>query len=378
MDKCNAKILNRQYSFVNLDIDINKSEDNRIISQCIGNDIKLDLIGEIGRGGFGYVYLGLYSENNEPKMEVAVKKMIGTVSSNNKTFNKSSSNLDDFYKEVEYSIFMANKGIGPKIYKAFYITDEEVVEEESNYFVKHFVLYIIMEKFDNSLEKFLDSKDVSKENKEIAIKMSMDLLKDQIYKVGLYCIDIKPGNYVVNLGSDGKLNVKMIDFGADYCKRSVNELRYTKGCVLANGSKDTVYVYNLLQLYELLVSKEFSYVILTDPKFTEYFINNAVNVKNTVIQVYYEGSEQQMDQCHLVWFYGRGMYYHYDKSSSKDDLYKSILDDNNNDSSIKLKLANDMYDILYHFINKENKVITPKISRRFRSRSHKKKNFMSN
>ncbi len=371
MKRCGSKILNKQYSFVNIDLDsltknVNKNEDNRIISECIGNDIKIDLKEKIGAGTFGYIYSALYTDNITGfKKEVAVKKMVGKVTSNNAKFHNSSSVLEDFEYEVKYSIDMANKRIGPIIYKAFYITDDNVIEEEPNYFIKYLVLYIIMEKFEYSLDSFLHSGS-STLQKETAVKMSMDLLKDQIYNSGLYCIDIKPGNYVVNQGNDGDDPVvKMIDFGADYCKNNVKELR-SNNCIL-DYKKDTLYVYCLLQMYEMLVPKRFSYVILSDPVFTEYFVNNRVSNKDIIIQVYKEGADQEGDQCHLVWFYGNEMYRYYYKSLKidlKDDLYSNILENKEEEED---KLANNMYVILYHYIDEDIKRSSTKRSSTKRS-----------
>ena len=47
--------------------------------------------------------------------------------------------------------------------------------------------------------------------KQILLKM-IHLVKKQIFKYGMYCIDNKPGNCVCDL-SDKNLTVKLIDFG---------------------------------------------------------------------------------------------------------------------------------------------------------------------
>jgi hypothetical protein len=143
-------------------------------------------------------------------------------------------NIDDLEEkeriinEAQFSIDMANAKIGPKIYDAFY----EVRES-------HIFQYLIMEYYDHDGSSFMRSYIISLSQKRMAFKMMIDLIYKQIYKEKLYCIDIKPINFVARI-KNGFSDVKMIDFGAHYCNRNY---------IIFNDNIDLMYYMNVLMLY---------------------------------------------------------------------------------------------------------------------------------
>ena len=166
----------------------------------------------LGEGSFGKVYKakGVYHSST---LDLAVK-VINNV------------NLDEIFDEVEYSYYMSEMDIGPKIYDAFYKL------QESYYYIQ----YIVMEPFDGDVEGLLRSKTVSVHNKRNAIKQMCILLYKQMFDHGLECYDIKPKNYVYK--NHGNV-VRMIDFGRDWCRTDRNK---------TPRSKHIVYLILLIQL----------------------------------------------------------------------------------------------------------------------------------
>lgn len=148
----------------------------------------------IGKGAFGTVYLGQTKINDMP-ITVAVKIIKNEY--NHKTFES----LND---EITYSYMMGAQGLAPKIYDAFYFVDVSTL---------WYTQVIIMEYFEYSGADALEicySMDVI----NFLVTQMIELTKQMIFAHGMYCVDVKPGNFVVN---DDLTVVKMIDFGRDWC-----------------------------------------------------------------------------------------------------------------------------------------------------------------
>jgi len=115
--------------------------------------------------------------------------------------------LEKMKEEVQYGIQMDKLKIGPKIYDYFYVSTKY-----RN--IKYINQYIIMESMTKDADKALDSKLAIAEKIKIVNKMIL-LISDQINN-NVFCVDVKPQNYAVNIKNGKVDDVKMIDFGK-YC-----------------------------------------------------------------------------------------------------------------------------------------------------------------
>ncbi len=115
--------------------------------------------------------------------------------------------LEKMKEEVQYGIKMDQLKIGPKIYDYFHV--------DTKYRnIKYINQYIVMESMTKDADKALDSKLAPIEKIKIVNKM-ISLISDQINN-DIFCVDVKPHNYTVNIKNGKVDNVKMIDFGK-YC-----------------------------------------------------------------------------------------------------------------------------------------------------------------
>ncbi len=153
-------------------------------------DIKLTEI--LGEGTFGIVYLGeaIYKSM---KIPIAVKIIKSILS--DKDFEK----LDH---EITFTYNMGTLGLGPKVYDAFYFINKQGGYKQ----------VIIMDYYKYNGIEALEKADKT-ESIDIITKM-INLIKKMVFTHGMYCVDIKPGNFVVNADLN---EVKLIDFGSDWC-----------------------------------------------------------------------------------------------------------------------------------------------------------------
>jgi len=124
---------------------------------------------------------------------------------------------EETLSEMHFGQMMSDANIGPKIY------DQFIFQKKIKGDVNEWGL-ILMEKFQGSCGDFLWKNGSGRKwgapptvkNRAIVIRKMMELAKQMVSK-GLYCWDIKPGNYVVNVNGGGKIKVRMIDFGGQFC-----------------------------------------------------------------------------------------------------------------------------------------------------------------
>jgi hypothetical protein len=81
--------------------------------------------------------------------------------------------------------------------------------------------------------KALEDPKISNSDKIKIIDTMIKLLKKQI-KYGLYCSDIKPDNYTVNIEDNVVKSIKMIDFGENFCKKKI-------GTTLQNNERALIF-----------------------------------------------------------------------------------------------------------------------------------------
>jgi len=246
------------------------------LENCPRNLKHVHLGSLLGEGTFGKVYKakGVYHSST---LDLAVK-VINNV------------NLDEIFDEVEYSYYMSEMDIGPKIYDAFYKL------QESSYYIQ----YIIMEPFDGDVEALLRSKYVSVHNKRNAIKQMCILLHKQMFDHGLECYDIKPKNYVYK--NHGNV-VRMIDFGRDWCRTDRNK---------TPRSKHIVYLVLLIQLAFMV-----NMFATSNPKVLEEF--NNVPIFNKRMKYINEIDAEMSKNKDLF-----EIYVHYVRDGGLGDIYTEV------------------------------------------------------
>src|SRR5574343_356442 len=250
------------------------------IQKCLGS---IKILGNpviLGAGTFGVLV-------NVPSNfgSLAVKFIIGT------SKKSSSKKFIDTEKELIYSYHMGLLGIGPEILDSFYYnmtwselekyplldsimasiiqyyTDKNI---ESKQFKDLFkakntdnvpleIQCIIMKAYQNDCKKELESKH-SIEIKATIIKEMVSLVHMQIGE-GIYCYDVKPSNFVVNVVGN-YIDVRMIDFGVDYCHETQIYHDYKNtDYVPYSGKKlnmvQMLFISNVLQLYMLQQHSKF-------------------------------------------------------------------------------------------------------------------------
>lgn len=214
----------------------NKTVLQNILSSCTRNISNIKIRDMIGEGSFGRVYKGKARFGNED-IDIALK----VIEINNSTEN----NIDQIYSEIEFSYYMGENDIGPKMYDAFFIYNPKT---------KLFIQYIIMEPFDMDCHSALESDDLTTVEKGDIFTQMVNLYIEQLFEYGLECHDIKPANYVYNRD---KNIVRIIDFGVDWCIFKQDSPEYYK---------ETTLVIMVLQLLELIRH-------LVDVKTYTYFLS---------------------------------------------------------------------------------------------------------
>ncbi len=211
---------------------------HEVLHKCsIFSDIKLTEI--LGEGSFGIVYLGEATYNESPKnkqLSPLKKKQVAV------KFIKSGENFEDLNLEIAYSYNMGILGLGPKIYDAFYTVDKD----------ENYKQVIIMDYYKYSGKNAL--KIANKKQAIDIITQMIKLINYMIFSNKMYCVDIKPENFIVNENLD---DVKLIDFGSDWCTPQ-----------LMTDNEHQLFQIILFQLYSMINNSK-----LTDTELTDIFCN---------------------------------------------------------------------------------------------------------
>ena len=220
----------------------------QILNECSINTKGISLIenGMLGSGTFGSVFLANY--NGIQVAIKVIKQKLDVDTANDDT-------LENLLWEVEYSYQMASQNIGPEIYDAFYTFDEDSNE---------ILCFILMEKFDGSVEGMY-AKGLSPQDCVYIHTEMLRMLHSQIFENQLLCSDIKPENFVIKK-NNYTYKVRMIDFGAGWCKMQKNEI---------NQYLELFYVSVCIQLCMMIYLSLRNYQILKpffeDPIIKKYF-----------------------------------------------------------------------------------------------------------
>lgn len=292
----------------------------------------------IGAGTFGV----LLRANTFDQGPVAVKFIFNI---NTKTNEDTRIDLE---RELAYSYYMGKIKVGPRVFDSFHYSFE--FDEISRYKTIDKIMKNIESKYAN-YEQFKALKSRRKKAINIEIQCIVmeeyqmncydailadynilvtsniiyhikKILKLQI-KSGMYCFDVKTQNYVVNIidKDEGKVDVKMIDFGADFCTESLDTLfNYDKYPFHRAGLKDEeiLYISNVIQVYMGLlftcnktgVKLDKSYVnnvrrlFFSDPTFDKLFKNNWESFIEEYLEHSYDSYNdyQTIPSNNVVWY----------------------------------------------------------------------------
>lgn len=108
-------------------------------------------------------------------------------------------------KELRYAKLMSDHNIGPRVYTTFHSHSYDV---------------IVMEYFSNTF-KTLDR--MGADDGRTLVEKAIKVLEKQWFKVGLYCVDIKPQNMVFDKET---LDVRMIDFDNNFCFKTYKDRKW--------------------------------------------------------------------------------------------------------------------------------------------------------
>lgn len=250
---------------------LNKNRDCKNLDFMECSSVKIDPMSDfeiIGAGSFGI----LIKARSMDGRDLAIKFLFN-VDKHVDMMSKL-----DMEKELSYSYYMGKIGIGPEVLDSFYYvieSDDLYKYKTINSIVKNIlnnegkanssvgllknryrnvpieIQCIVMEAYQMDCSTALSSEEINMSTKIEIIKQMTRLIKSQIeHKV--FCSDIKPGNFVVNVY--GKVDVKMIDFGVDFCKE---DKIYVYALMDTSVFKESeiLYIFNVIQTYLIAVDR---------------------------------------------------------------------------------------------------------------------------
>ena len=222
-----------------------------------------------GGGTFGSVFTAQLN----PHHLIAIK-MIVSIDPERKSPKRLLKKQIELQKEINMTVLMGREAIGPEVVDiANYLLNSnelpefpliqeiinKAIEENENVEIEldngkmHelVVQFILMDAYEMDCEKALYKTTYHNDHPQILEQM-VDLMRRQI-EIGIYCYDIKPGNFVVNMSP---LEVRMIDFGADYCNNNINDTfpqnEYLPSILKLMSVYDLLLFSNCLQLFLFL------------------------------------------------------------------------------------------------------------------------------
>jgi hypothetical protein len=215
---------------------------NSVLRTCSKKNIVAETY--LARGGFGVVYKG--TAKVDGKIKPVAIKFIQNV------------NLDEMYDEIDFSYYMGEVNIGPKMYDSFFfkIDYTDMNDKDGDVSIistkkinkpkydKGIVQVLIMEVLDQSAYDALTDPNLSIESKQDVVSQMIEILRLLIFNFGLHCIDIKPQNFVHRKRDN---MVKIIDFGADFCT-----VRYKNDFKEDGKTLYIIYIIILLQLFFII------------------------------------------------------------------------------------------------------------------------------
>ena len=172
----------------------------------------------LGSGSYGSVW-GVKGHVKGRKKNLAIK--IITFNDNNAVLKHESR------AEVDYAERMAKAGIGPRIYESVYLKAPRGMR----------AVIIIMQQGRQDGYQYLYSPTRSLASKKKMLREMM-MLVHKMVSMGMYCYDIKPGNFVVT----SHRKPQIIDFGGQFCSnqryKAMVNMRSQAQHLAAGGGED--------------------------------------------------------------------------------------------------------------------------------------------
>ena len=345
------------------------------ITECLTTSIKEDTIKYIGGGTYGSIF-----KSEDLKGRSIIIKMIINVDITGSKKQKLNCKMN---KELELTIAMGELGVGPIIYDAIFheINSDEIDKYknlskmldliknghknkndngsgnkthaqfkllESNIDtcnkrkgkkVKNCHLMniqiISMQGFEKDGNDALFKSNLDNNVKYEIITRFIDLIYKQIFELYVYCYDIKPANFVIN--TSPVLDVKMIDFGIDFCVSTNIYNEYDNEEVMYENlyPKEILFFSNVIQILLILDHQNFFYEMSqeTISRYSMCFFKNKLMskiinldwkklIKQIVFSAYNNNEEKIFDPSNMLIHYsGIGDYY----EKSEDKVYETII-----------------------------------------------------
>jgi hypothetical protein len=207
-------------------------------------------------------------------------------------------------RELAFSYYIGDAGIGPEVLDSFYynfdstdlkkypdldkiikyVRDRTAHQSITNPRVGSYpieIQFIVMKSYQYDCTRIFEMANYALSDS--VVKQMIELIKKQI-KLGMYCYDVKPGNFVANILNNNKADVKMIDFGADFCTEKQIYARHKNTEInpdLGVSYIDVLYISNIIQLYityaiitRYVTHREVVRTFFSDPIFKKFFASD--------------------------------------------------------------------------------------------------------
>jgi len=347
------------------------------INECLKNlRIRTETIKYLTSGSYGVVFRAKATDGTD----IAIKMIIYIDTLKNK--NNQMKLVEDLETEINYAAMMSDKDLGPKIYDTFYIIDHKeeldvnhpwakklvnsVAKIDPNIgFVKEMkkrncifnIQFLIMKAYEMDGNNALYDDNIDPVVKQQIVHQMVTLINKQVFELEIYCYDIKPSNFLVNINKS--LDVKMIDFGTIYCRQDTifykPEKKYS---IFSKFSKQelqgTVVMNNILQLYLLIynllydIENQIDFAIITrfifENQFGLHLFNGDYwrNFVNLYVDHCYEYIKKSGYYDAPMMLVG----YSFDYFSSRPDLYKQSPQKTKEELYLKIQYGIDSYKLL--------------------------------
>ena len=233
-----------------------------------GKKEKLKIV-NVAQGGYNEV--GVF-KNKKGEARFAWRKMLDPITVVTINFTDSDSDTDDSdsynveakeelenqYKEYRLSCKLSKEEIAPKIVG---LANASIITSSENRTEKHTKLYQIMETYDGDVYELLKDIRIYDDEKKLMETLQNQLMKlfISLSKLNIICGDLKPLNSVYRFKDDDNLEVKLIDWGVDFCIQEHHTSKYS----LKIKSRSMMILYSLAAQVESHPLNEplFGYVI---------------------------------------------------------------------------------------------------------------------